>query len=76
MTTATIETARAVLQDQVDAAGARLRKYEKHRQGRLNLIADEVKRSPEYKADSAAFQKAFSALRAFNAKYGPSPRKR
>lgn len=50
----------------LDAASAALQKYPK---GTMGLTPDDVKRSAAWRADNAAFNRAFSEIRKFNSTY-------
>lgn len=51
------------------------RALQKYPQGAMGLTPDEVKFSPDFRRDKAAFDAAFKKLRAFNAKYVKTFRK-
>jgi len=56
--------------DQLNAEAKRLgRVLETYPRNAIGLVSDAVRVSPEYKADRAAFDKAFSELRKFNTWY-------
>lgn len=52
---------------EVDRLGAKLRTYP--RTGPMGMVADAIKFSPEYRADKAAYDKAFAILRTLNVSY-------
>lgn len=57
----------SALQDRVDRASMRLRKFPAD--GPMGLVSDAVKFSPSYRAAKREFDAAFSALRTFNARF-------
>lgn len=56
----------ALIEKEVDAASEVLRAFPR---GATGLVPDNVKSTPEYRAASAAYQRAFARQRAFNATF-------
>ena len=64
MTNGIVEAARAALESEVKKASADLKVFPRAANG---LTPDAVKFSPEYRAAKSGFDRAFQALRKFNA---------
>lgn len=63
-----VRATRAALQSEVDFTSAALKSFPRTAMG---LVTDAAKETPEYRKARAAYDRAFQALRKFNAKYKP-----